>query len=310
MWRNACKVGYCFLTIAFALILTGQERGGNQRLGSNTIELQVQVLNDSNSGSRAKVSLSTDQSPEFIAYTDEFGNAYFHGVPIGSYILVVSIGGKELYRDQLSLNKTEGFRSEVVRIHSPADSSRAETVSVNDLAAPEKARKSYLSAVKAIRKHNWQEALQDLSRALMIYPQYAKAYNARGVVLAIVKQDQEAEAAFRNAIRFNPEVPEAHLNLGKFLLDTGRSSEAKDELQKAVDLDDANPPAVHLLVDCMIRIHDENSAVLLMRSLHRRQVQHAARLHLEIASELKNHGNLELAAEQSSLIQKDNVLHF
>jgi hypothetical protein len=82
--------------------------------------------------------------------------------------------------------------------------------------------------------------------------------------------------------------------------------EAKSELALSVDLGYQNPAAIDLLVQSMLETHDEDSAVLLVRSLHGRHIGHALGLHLEIGSALERLSKVELAIEQYSLALKEN----
>jgi tetratricopeptide (TPR) repeat protein len=144
-----------------------------------------------------------------------------------------------------------------------------------------------------------------LKQALAVYPEYARAYSAKGVVFGLMDRVPESEAAFRDSIRCDSEFAEPHINLGRLLFESERLSEARDELQKAVDLKQEHVPAIELLIVVMLRIHDENSAVSLARSLHARGMNHPAQFHLKIASELERHTMIPLAMEQYSLVLQD-----
>jgi Tfp pilus assembly protein PilF len=181
-----------------------------------------------------------------------------------------------------------------------------ETISVNDLKVPAKSKKHYQSALESIRSHDYPKAVQFLSQALSVYPEYARAHNAKGVVFGLMDKVRESEAAFRDAIRCDSEFAEPHINLGRMLLESERLSEARDELQKAVDLKQEHIPAIELLIEVMLRIHDENSAVSLARSLHSRGMNHPAQFHLKIASELERHTMIPLAMEQYLLVLQDH----
>jgi len=71
---------------------------------------------------------------------------------------------------------------------------------------------------------------------------------------------QEAAAAFREAIRINPDSSEAHLGLGKSELAAGQIREAIDELQEALRLSPGNLPARRLLSQAYRRMGDTKRA--------------------------------------------------
>jgi Tfp pilus assembly protein PilF len=271
-------------------------------------EVRIQVLDERNSAvAGAQVNLVTYGSPATNAITDSSGTARFPEIAVGAYTLVVNVSGKESYRDQFEIRESDGNRSSVIHVLVPMRNNRANTksVSLNELRAPKKAQKDYVAAVDLIRKHDYKNALRTLDEALTVYPEYAKAHNARGVVLGMLNRPKESEASLLTAIRVDGDFAEPHFNLGKLLLELDRAPEARQELQRAVDLQSGHMPAIELLIDAMLTIHDENSAVSLVHSLHSRGVDHPAQLHLEIGAELENHGMFRLAAEQYSLVLKD-----
>jgi Tfp pilus assembly protein PilF len=199
------------------------------------------------------------------------------------------------------------MKSASVRVFINAGKSifQMDTTSVNDLNAPAKSRKHYQSALESIRSHDYSKAIQFLKQAITVYPEYARAHNAKGVVFGLMDNAAESEAEFRDAIRYDSEFAEPHINLGRLLLESERLSEARSELQKAVDLKQEHVPAIELLIEAMLRIHDEKSAVSLVRSLHSRGTDHPAQFHLKIASELERHTMIPLAIEQYSLVLQD-----
>jgi Tfp pilus assembly protein PilF len=181
-----------------------------------------------------------------------------------------------------------------------------QTVSVDDLSVPATARKHYDAGVAATRSRNWQKAHDSFQEALQLDPKYARAHNALGVVLALMgKSVVEIEAAFRSAILFDPKLPDAHFNLGKFLWESSRPAEAKEELQRVLQLDSRHAAANELLAESMLMTNEEGPAAALMRSLHQRHVYHRASLHLEIAAQLEARGMFELAIEQYELALAD-----
>jgi Tfp pilus assembly protein PilF len=288
------------LVIRFAAIADAQ-----QHIVTEVRQLQVQVLSNSSHAIRAKVELRSYERSNLSTQTDRLGIGHFYGVPAGNYTLVVSVHGKEVYRDQLSLMNAEGIRNEVVRLHS-AGTDGPQVVSLDELNIPKNANDHYIAGVKAIGMRDWEKGLSALNNAIKAHPKYAKAHNAVGVVLAIRSQLSEAESAFRRAIELNPKLAEPHFNLGKLLLESNRLVEARIELERNLELDGRNPSAFELLVASMISTHDEDSAVLLMHSLHRRKIRHAPGLHLKLASVLEGHLRIEGAAEQYSLVLQEN----
>lgn len=141
---------------------------------------------------------------------------------------------------------------------------------------------------------------------MVIDPQYAKAHDARGVALVLLKRNEEAAAAFRTAIRLDQRFAEPRFNLGKLLLESGRHSEAKQQRQTALQLNVDDLPTIELLIDSLLALNDEPSAVSHLESLHQRNIGHPAHWHLDIASALVHRRMPDEARSQYRLVLADD----
>lgn len=102
----------------------------------------------------------------------------------------------------------------------------ADTVSVRELAVPQKAREKYDDAQRKLAKHDIEGARRKLEEAVGLAPAYSAAWNALGVI-------SNSEADFRRAVETDPDNLDAALNLGGLLLKTGRAEEALGFSQRA-----------------------------------------------------------------------------
>ena len=64
------------------------------------------------------------------------------------------------------------------------------------------------------RMGDFQSALKNLDRAILIEPGYAKAYSNRGVTRGALQQNQAALSDFNQAIRLDPRLADAYRNRG------------------------------------------------------------------------------------------------
>lgn len=80
-------------------------------------------------------------------------------------------------------------------------------------------------------------ALNEVNIALASEPDYAQAYNILALIRAALREDKEAETAFRRAISMHPQNSEVHNNYGLFLCQRGRVEEALGHFEQAL----ANP---------------------------------------------------------------------
>jgi type IV pilus assembly protein PilF len=76
-------------------------------------------------------------------------------------------------------------------------------------------------------------ALEELTIAISINPNYAQAYSTRGVVLYHIKEFESADKDFRRALSLDEKDPEISNNYGWFLCQTGKEKEAIAYFQRA-----------------------------------------------------------------------------
>ena len=69
-------------------------------------------------------------------------------------------------------------------------------------------------------------ALDELRQALGFEPDYAPAYDVRGLVHMALQEDREAEADFQHSLQLDSASSEAHNNYGWFLCQRGRERES------------------------------------------------------------------------------------
>jgi tetratricopeptide (TPR) repeat protein len=79
-------------------------------------------------------------------------------------------------------------------------------------------------------------ALGCYSSLIEISPGNAMAHMSKGICLATIGQQSEAETSFRRASELAPDQPHTHLNLARMLSMSGRFPEAQTEIDKAAAL--------------------------------------------------------------------------
>ena len=77
-------------------------------------------------------------------------------------------------------------------------------------------------------------ALEELTIATSINPNYAPAYSTRGVVLYYVKEFASAEKDFQKALSIDGKDPEINNNYGWFLCQTGKEKESLPYFERAI----------------------------------------------------------------------------
>lgn len=76
-------------------------------------------------------------------------------------------------------------------------------------------------------------ALEELTLAAAIDPDYAPAFSTRGLVLYYVKEFESAEKDFQRALNLDERNPEIANNYGWFLCETGREKDAIEYFERA-----------------------------------------------------------------------------
>lgn len=77
-------------------------------------------------------------------------------------------------------------------------------------------------------------ALEELTIALSINPDYAQGYSTRGLVLYHVNELESAEKDFQRALKLAEKDPEINNNYGWFLCQTGKVKESISYFQRAI----------------------------------------------------------------------------
>ena len=105
-------------------------------------------------------------------------------------------------------------------------------------------------------------ALEELTLAIAINPDYAPAYALRGVVLYHIKEFPSAESDFQKALKLNARDPEINNNYGWYLCQTGKEKESIDYFLKAIrDPLYQTPEIAHLTAGaCHIKLGELDQA--------------------------------------------------
>ena len=231
--RKQAAIAFTITLLTLSLLCTAQE---DPRAGTGSITGRVVTL-DGHPAENARVELrevltgATAQA----SYTNPSGQFEFNRIPQGTYIVVATSQLDEA-RETV---KVQQMGTDVV-LHLPRSFNATEhsqsMVSVQQLKVPGKARAAFKRAQEALSKQNAERALQEVTKALAIYPQYAEALVLRG----ILKLDQEhPEAAlndFDEALKNDPSYPMAYIALGATYNRMSKFDDALRALDRGVAL--------------------------------------------------------------------------
>jgi Flp pilus assembly protein TadD len=259
--------------------------------GQRNRSLKARVLMPDGSPSQSvKVRLEGSEG-ELIrdSFTDSTGNFEVRGINTGTYTIVVPTNDRT-YATTTERIEITRYSPDVVTITvylNPKEESATRlkggrhTVSARESSnsAPKEAREAYNRSVDLSRRGQIQQAIEELKRAIALYPEYVHAYNDLGV--AYIKLDliddairvleksialdpqafnprlnlgianvrrkdfAQAEPPLRTAVAIDASAPLAHLYLGITLWKTARADEAEDEFGRALSLGGSDIAIAH-----------------------------------------------------------------
>jgi tetratricopeptide (TPR) repeat protein len=209
------------------------------------------VLPGGQPAANVKVGLSGSDFTNTATQTDNDGTFRFSGLPAGNYYLAVK--GTNLYEaenEPLIIDRIapQGQTFNVViYLRAPGTKKSENKVPTNALIAnvPKDALKKYQSAGESVQKNDLKAAGALLDEAIAIYPDFALAYNEKGVLLLKQNELDKALESFVKAIQIKPDYFEAKLNFGYTLLNK-KDYEKSELVFRDVLRQKADVPIVHM----------------------------------------------------------------
>jgi Flp pilus assembly protein TadD len=101
------------------------------------------------------------------------------------------------------------------------------------------ANEAFELGAKYLDEKKLENALVAFTEAIRVDPEFAQAYNGRGVTYALLGQPERALADCGQAIRLDPNDPEFYRSRGYIYESVGDEANAQADLAKAEELDGA-----------------------------------------------------------------------
>jgi tetratricopeptide (TPR) repeat protein len=251
--------------------LAAQRGGGN-------LQVYVTYPNDRAPTEQLKIGLisGTNGTQLENTYTDDHGSAHFLNVPAGTYQL--SVSGQSIQAtvsDMFDVDTRRTTQSITVRVKPVEADSEADarsagnpTVSAGDLKVPEQASKEFDKATQLIAKEQWQKAIDQLNKALALYPAYAEAYTNLGVVYARMGDAGKEREALQKAIAANDHFAPALVNLARLEMKDHNFAAAEGHLNQATAADPADLRTLTLLAQAQLLDHHYADAITTAGKVH------------------------------------------
>ncbi len=217
----------------------GSSRGLSSGNGIHTIQGRVYFPSgDTTVGKTIKVSLesSTSFGGGKSAVTDQDGGFRFTSLEAGAYTVVVD-GGKEYetYRESVSIDREASPGGRIIQVNIQlrprADSSNPAFAGI-----PQNALEFYQKGAAAAQKGNPKGAVEFLSKAVALSPNFIQALSELGVQYLKLNQWDKAEETFEALLNLKPSDSVAQLNFGIALFNQKKYQDAEQRLRQALKL--------------------------------------------------------------------------
>jgi Tfp pilus assembly protein PilF len=233
------------LTSTFAQgVGTGRDLGGTG--GGHTIQGNIIFPTQPPEGTRIRVRLEEANVGGLSAVTDNEYRFRFSNLNAGYYTVVVDAGDQyEVVRESVPIDKETSRAPRVltVPIYLRPKGSGPAPPNPAFAGVPKSAVELYNKAMQATQKGDGKKAVEHLTRAVEIHPQFALALNELGVQYLKLGQPEKAAGALESAVKIMPEEFSPRLNYGIALLNQKKFPEAEEQLRLALKKNEKAPTA-------------------------------------------------------------------
>jgi len=204
----------------------------------STIEGTVKLVNNAEMVNRAEVELYREEELVGMRIADANGNFRFEKMYPGRYRIVVRLAGFRQGEEAMELIGQGGVTRRIMVQLEPERNfpviPQTPTVSVTQLAIPEKADKEYRKGKDSLRERKYPDAIKYFTRAIQIHPAFPQAFNDLGLCYRATGDMQKAENMFLNCLDVDPANMYGRMNLADLYAATGRLSQALRLLEETI----------------------------------------------------------------------------
>ncbi|MGI9106264.1 MAG: tetratricopeptide repeat protein [Pyrinomonadaceae bacterium] len=236
-------------TIALAQSDTGidPDPGDPGTGGVNTIQGRVYAPSGRQLGRRVRVRLGGVRGEQSVM-SDDNGAFTFRRLAGGTYRLTVE-AGKEFETANESvdiidppLRSRRGGQIFSVQIQLQTKrqlEAKPGIINAALAAIPKSARELYEGALVSAQAGEHKRAVEQLKKAVVVYPEFSLAFNELGVQYLKLGETGKAAEALRAALKLAPGIFVLHFNYGIILIQQKHFAEAEAELGRTLELDEA-----------------------------------------------------------------------
>lgn len=242
--------------------------------GRNVIQGTIFLLGGQRLDRRARVTLTGLTSGQMFQMSDYNGTFVFRRLQGGKYTVVVDAGTEfEKASENVDIidpprrRGESGVTEQVYITLQPrrTSPSASGTVDAKAPGLPEAALDQYKQAMESAKSGDRKKAIEQLEKALEIYPNFMAALNQLGVEYMELKQWDKATDALRKAMKIAPEAFYPRLNYGIVLVQVKNYKDATAELKIAIQKDSSSGTAHLYLGRALVNIGQYDAAETALR---------------------------------------------
>ncbi len=297
------------MSVVFLLLVSSAVAQFDEGTNVRQVRVQIEFLDRACDGS-THVALMGRNGRVADAVANDQCVVEFANVPAGSYHLSVSGQGfADTNAGSIKASATGPSEFEV-KLKRRGDLERtyglpaSSLVSARDLGIPARAHREFEKANDLCARQDFMKAIQKLSKAIAIYPDYVAAYNNLGVIYSHLGDAVRSEDALQKAISINDRFAPAYVNLGRMNIRAGDFAVAERTLTKAAMLDPSNAIAFALLAYLEFMTARPDEAIANSRKAHGLRGPHAV-VHQVAARALEQKGQAEEAIAELELFLQE-----
>jgi Flp pilus assembly protein TadD len=231
-----------------AALALGQIAGGvtdttNTRMGGNNYIVGTVYLPEGVPiRTKMRIKLASMEWGDILAMTDDRGQFVFSNVANGTYQIVID--REKEYEPvsqevQVVRNRAPSPETYFVTIRLRAVEEKhpkAGVVNAANAGVPKAALDHYQNAAKLAQEKDLKGAIKELKLAVSEYPSFVNAHNQIGVLYLRLNELDNADSAFKAALKINPEAYEPLLNRGVALYRLGKLKDAESSLRASLKI--------------------------------------------------------------------------
>ncbi len=243
--------------------------------GKNSIQGRIFIRSGHPLERRVKVKLRSMNSGDQFLMSDDSGAFTFRRLRGGTYTVIVDAGEEfEVATETVDIIEPARRRGDpgivvpaTIYLEPKRNTSRnaVGTIDASSGGVPDAARELYKQAVESAQSGDRKKAIDQLKKAVTIYPNFMTALNELGVQYIALKHFDAAAEALRQALKIAPEAFHPRLNYGIVLVNLKDYKDAAAELQIAVQKDSSSGTSYFYLGRALVNLGSYDAAEKALR---------------------------------------------